>query len=290
MLSPTPLAGFAIKTMQAIDALSNGQPALPHRHYHYTVIWAMQAEGIHYIDFQAFPLQPNTIYFIAPEQMHRLALVKPPTGEVIIFTADFLFAHVMSVDLFNQIDLFFNCSQTVPVVLTSAQAETIHPLIDAMHRESEIERFHHQAALGALLRLFLLYCGRARLTGQVGSPPTKIIPLVKDFKKGVEAHFQQLHKVSHYADLLNVTAHHLNETFKAATGSSAKEHIQARIILEAKRLAHSTHQSVKEVAFELGFADPAHFSKFFKNCVGSSYSDFRDRLAATSPNTPPKKP
>ncbi len=162
-----------------------------------------------------------------------------------MFTADFLFAHVMSVDLLDQIDLFFNRSATIPVVLTSAQAEALHPLIDAMHREFETERVHQQAALGALVRLFLLYSGRARLNGPVGSPSTKIVFLVKDFRKGVEAHFQQLHKVSHYADLLNVSAHHLNETFKAATGSSAKEYIQGRIILEAKRLAHFTHQRVK---------------------------------------------
>jgi AraC-like DNA-binding protein len=56
--------------------------------------------------------------------------------------------------------------------------------------------------------------------------------------------------------------------------------IQERLILEAKRLFHYTDKSAKEIAQELGFEDAAHFSRFFKNHMNVSPSDFRKTLQA----------
>jgi AraC-like DNA-binding protein len=61
------------------------------------------------------------------------------------------------------------------------------------------------------------------------------------------------------------------------TGKTAKEHIQARIALEAKRLLHFSDLSVKEIGFQLGFPEPANFSAFFKKCTGSSPSNFKSK-------------
>ena len=48
-----------------------------------------------------------------------------------------------------------------------------------------------------------------------------------------------------------------------------------RIMLEAKRFATYSETSVKEVAYNLGFEDPAHFSKLFKNQEGLGFTEFR---------------
>jgi len=49
-----------------------------------------------------------------------------------------------------------------------------------------------------------------------------------------------------------------------------------RLVLEAKRKLSFSHQSVKEISYELGFEDPAYFSRFFKNHAGIAPQDFRD--------------
>jgi AraC-like DNA-binding protein len=49
-------------------------------------------------------------------------------------------------------------------------------------------------------------------------------------------------------------------------------------VIEAKRMGIHTDLTSKEIAFSLGFDDPAHFSKFYKNITGSSFSDFRAEL------------
>jgi AraC-like DNA-binding protein len=74
---------------------------------------------------------------------------------------------------------------------------------------------------------------------------------------------------------LNVTADYLNKTVKNITGKSAKEHIQTKIIIEAKRSLLFSEISSKELAYELGFEESAHFNNFFKKITGQTPSEFR---------------
>jgi AraC-like DNA-binding protein len=91
----------------------------------------------------------------------------------------------------------------------------------------------------------------------------------------VEQKFITHKKVTEYADHLAVTPNYLNEIVKRASGFPASHHIQQRIVLEAKRHATYSDSSMKEIAYHLGFDDIAHFSKFFKNVVGQSFTDFK---------------
>lgn len=83
--------------------------------------------------------------------------------------------------------------------------------------------------------------------------------------------------VSDYARELAVTPNYLNEIIRKKTGIAASDHIKNRIILEAKREAVHGGGSMKEIAYRLGFDDLAHFSKYFKNATGRSFTEFRKR-------------
>ena len=72
---------------------------------------------------------------------------------------------------------------------------------------------------------------------------------------------------------------YLNRTVKKMTGLTASYHIQQQIILEAKRQAIHSNVSMKEIAYFLGFDNLAHFSKFFKNNSGMSFSTFKKERA-----------
>jgi AraC family transcriptional activator of pobA len=101
---------------------------------------------------------------------------------------------------------------------------------------------------------------------------------MQQIRELLDKHYHDWHKVAEYASALNITADHLNNVLKINLGKSAKEMIFQRIVLEAKRLGLHTELTSKEIAYRLGFDDPAHFSKFFKNENGESFSDFRSAL------------
>lgn len=95
------------------------------------------------------------------------------------------------------------------------------------------------------------------------------------FLASVERLYVQKKQVSEYADELAVSANYLSEVIKRISGYSASFHIQQRIILEAKRKSKATDNSMKKIAFELGFEDPSTFSKYFRTNTGTNFTDFR---------------
>ena len=99
--------------------------------------------------------------------------------------------------------------------------------------------------------------------------------LLKSFRKMVDEKFADWHQIADYATALNVTPDHLNRVVKNIIGVTAKEYVQSRIIVEAKRLLYFSDQSAKEIGYLLGFSEPANFSAFFKNITGISPSNFK---------------
>ena len=126
--------------------------------------------------------------------------------------------------------------------------------------------------LGAYLKLFLIECNTSCTILPESNPQNIEVgrTLVRNFKDLVENHFSEWHQVKNYASALNVTPGYLNEVIKTSIGQSAKEYIQNRLVLEARRLSLFTSRSFKEIGFGLGFNDPSHFSKFFKSSTGRS--------------------
>ena len=99
--------------------------------------------------------------------------------------------------------------------------------------------------------------------------------LIRAFKKSVDKNYKKEHSTTFYAHELYITPDHLNRTVKAKIGTTAKECIQSRIIIEAKRLLYITALTSKEIAYELGFNEPANFSAFFKKHTQLSPSNFK---------------
>ncbi|WP_316804243.1 helix-turn-helix transcriptional regulator [Pedobacter nototheniae] len=102
--------------------------------------------------------------------------------------------------------------------------------------------------------------------------------LTGDFKILLEKSFLKLKKPTEYATRLNVSAAYLNECVKQVTGFPVSHHIQQRVILETKRLLFHTNKSVKEIAADLGYDDPAYFSRLFKKITGASALSFKNKI------------
>ena len=84
-----------------------------------------------------------------------------------------------------------------------------------------------------------------------------------------------LPSVAYCAGELNLSANYFGDLIKKETGTSAQEYIQSKIIDVAKEKMFDGNKSVNEIAYELGFKYPQHFSRLFKKRVGRSPNEYR---------------
>lgn len=81
--------------------------------------------------------------------------------------------------------------------------------------------------------------------------------------------------VNYCAEKLFLSANYLGDLLKKETGKSAQEHIQLKLIDVAKERIYDPDKSIGEIAYELGFKYPQHFTRMFKKQVGKSPLEFR---------------
>jgi AraC family transcriptional activator of pobA len=101
------------------------------------------------------------------------------------------------------------------------------------------------------------------------------LDLVRKYNFMVENHYKKQHQVKFYAEHLYKSPKTLSNVFALYNYKSPLLVIQERVLLEAKRLLFYTERSSKEIAYELGFEDANHFSKFFKKHTGQAPTDFK---------------
>jgi len=101
--------------------------------------------------------------------------------------------------------------------------------------------------------------------------------LVSGFRRLIEDAFRSDWSLADYAAALNVSESRLRNACVTVTDRSPMQIVHARIILEAKRQLLYTSTSVNEIAYELGFDDPAYFTRFFSQRIGMSPRTFRSR-------------
>lgn len=81
--------------------------------------------------------------------------------------------------------------------------------------------------------------------------------------------------VEDYADELNVSRDRLGSAVKRATGVSPRAYLHRLLLRDAMELLANTGMPISQVAFRLGFADPAYFTRFFKRETGQNPGAFR---------------
>lgn len=99
--------------------------------------------------------------------------------------------------------------------------------------------------------------------------------LYNDFVALVRQNFASNSDVASYSDKLNVGSAYLGQVCRRIAGRSPKSIIDDFIVKDIERQLTKTNRTIQEIALSLGFSSQAHLSKFFKNIVGKSPSEFR---------------
>ena len=184
-------------------------------------------------------------------------------GFVLLFNLDF-FLHNNFPHKFIANKKILQASIKPYLVVNAYQAKELTNIFEVIYNECEGTKNHKNELIA--LKIIELLILSERLFAEEHNFDTNLPAkdIIKRFVNLVERNFLHERSVAFYAKKLNVHPNHLISLVKKFTGSTAKEAIMGRIILETKYLLHSTNLSIKEISNQLGFEDPNYFSVFFK--------------------------
>jgi AraC family transcriptional activator of pobA len=247
---------------------------IPHRKDHYLIVFIRRAGGTRqWLDMTPYTLKDNTIYFYGPGRI----IVKEESEQLwstgIAFTREFLsFQENASL---SDLPIIQNLQNGHELLLRETDAEVIEEMLTKLNVEYQNPGEWQQRMLGAYLSLLLTYLSRLYTAQFKNSNASADMLLLKKYHTKINECFRELHEVSEYAALLNISAGHLSEVVKTQSGKPAIKHIHDRLVLEARRLLFHTSNSLKEVAFDLGFSDASYFNRFFKRETGVTPAGYR---------------
>jgi AraC family transcriptional regulator, transcriptional activator of pobA len=243
-----------------------------HRHTYQEILWLTEGQGQHTIDDQLFPLEHNTFYLIYQGQVHHFIKGENLEGFLIRFNNEFLNEisplERLTLPLFNKINLqnseditYFNTLITTTYkefISTSPQKNAIvrHLLMVLLYKLTDIK----QALQMAIVQ---------------NSEADDVVFL--RFTTILEQKFTEQVDTQHFATELSISSRQLCNIVKQHSGRTTKQLIIDRRILEAKRLLAYTQNSLKEIAYQLGFDDTAYFCRTFKTQTGFTPTEFKSK-------------
>ena len=270
--------GLAINAFE-IQVLKKGEPLVPDVKELYSIIWIRKGSGAISIDMRTYTINSDTIYCIKPGQAVKFEPAEETEGYTLSFSADFLAMAGNHMEPLYHSPLFHPLSPFSIIKVENRMGLEMLQVAEKMITEFSNAYPGKEEILRGLLKIFLVYLNRQQEELQPQLMNLNQSGLASKFFSLLEKNFANRKMVSDYAQDLSVTPNYLNEIVKRASGFPASFHIRQRIILEAKRKAAYVRASMKEIAYDLGFDDIAHFSKYFKNASGVSFTDFRKEIS-----------
>jgi AraC family transcriptional regulator, transcriptional activator of pobA len=153
-------------------------------------------------------------------------------------------------------------------------------IFEAIAREFAGGGFGRAQALTSLAGLLATWFARAQTRRAAGAEGGQRpgADLLARFQAMVERDYRDHRPLADYARALGVTPTHLSRVARALTGRPASELVLERRLLEARRALAYTTMQVAEIAYMLGYGDPAYFARVFARATGESPSAFRARM------------
>ena len=272
-----PALGFEIFRLSQLYARAAGDPVglgleIPQRNEFHTIYLGLRGHGRLIIDFTPVPLGAGQLTFSACGRVQQFVPDRSVEAWLLLFKPEFLLAGGDSPD---PLALPATLAPSWPVPTIAMPRPEARALIAiAEQLEAEHARPFDELqpwVLTALLRVLMLRAERL-----IERAPPVPAP-VQRFLTVLERDHATTRSVDHYARKAGISARRLAELVHAHAGTSTKQVIDRRVILEQKRLLVHTDISVKELAARTGFAEPTNLVKFFRHHVGTTPLEFRNR-------------
>ncbi|MEK6481293.1 helix-turn-helix transcriptional regulator [Catalinimonas sp. 4WD22] len=230
-----------------------------------------------------YDYQEGTLVFIAPGQVvtvENKGETYQPKGLALIFHPDLI--HGTSLGRHIQEYTFFGYQSNEALHVSERERKIVLDCFSKIEYELDhaIDK-HSKKLIVDNIELFLNYCVRfyERQFTTRDHVHTGILEgfehLLNDYFQTDKAQRLGLPSVAWCAGELNLSPNYFGDLVKKETGQSAQDYIQSKLIEVAKEKIFGPNKTVNEIAYELGFKYPQHFTRFFKERVGHSPNKYR---------------
>jgi AraC-like DNA-binding protein len=265
--------------------LSKADPRHHRRmHYGFYVVFFKQIMcgdlryGCHYYDYEE-----GTLVFLAPGQVigeNKNEEYYQPQGHALVFHPDLLLGTSLGQHIHEY--SFFSYQVNEALHLSAHERQVMQDCFAKIEFELNQPVDKHSARLiVANIELFLNYCIRfydrqfiTRTQANQGILE-RFENLLNDYFQSDKAQNLGLPTVGYCAEQFFLSANYFGDLIKRETGKSAQEYIQLKLISVAKERIFDPSKSMSEIAYELGFKYPQHFSRVFKQHVGYAPNEYR---------------
>lgn len=235
--------------------------------------------GRNYYDYQE-----GTLVFIAPGQVTEIensGAMYQPMGHALVFHPDLIrgTALAKTIQEYN----FFSYQSNEALHLSDRERQIVMDCFAKIEFELQqnVDK-HSKKLIASNIELFLNYCERfydrqfiTRDNANKGILE-KFEALLNDYFLSDKPQLIGLPSVAYFANELHLSANYFGDLIKKETGQSAKEYVQGKMIEVAKNKVFHSDKTVNEIAYELGFKYPQHFSRLFKQRVGYTPNEYRN--------------
>ncbi|MBL4559381.1 MAG: AraC family transcriptional regulator [Labilibaculum sp.] len=230
-----------------------------------------------------YDYEEGTLIFISPSQVFGIdsnGEKRQAAGNAIIFHPDLIHGTSLGKNIKDY--TFFSYEVHEALHLSARERDLINDIIEKIRYELEYPiDAHSKTLIVSYIELFLNYSKRF-YERQFNTRSHVNKDLLSRFEKVLDEYFASdkplvigSPTVSYCAEKLFLSPNYLGDLLKKETGKSALEHIQLKMINVAKEKIFDTSKSISDIAYELGFKYPQHFTRMFKKEVGYTPNEYR---------------
>ncbi|WP_158979332.1 helix-turn-helix domain-containing protein [Cellulophaga sp. L1A9] len=270
---------FEIKSLATLYKDFHKDLIKPHRTDFYQIIWFKKGISKHMVDFNLIKIQPNTLLFVDKNSIQCFDETVQIEGEILLFTDNF-FCKTEEDTRFLRSSMLFNDLYAISTIQIQERTSLYHNLFRFIATElRKVTDIYQSDILRNHLKNLLLFSERERQNqhSAIINKGSDLDCVIK-FRNLLDRQFHFQKSVTKYTDQLNVTQKRLNNATLKVMDITPKQMIDARVILEAKRLLVHTADSVKEIGYTLGFEEPTNFVKYFKKHQTTTPIEFRNKF------------
>lgn len=234
-----------------------------------------------------YDFDDGTVICLAPGQtigVHRMPGGPVPVAIGLMFHPDLLHGTALAKKM-KQFT-FFSYTSNEALHLSSDECAVIQNYMDNINRELEhpVDKFSRQlfvSNIEVLLNYCMRFYERQFVTrGELNNDVlARFEQLLNEYWDSGEAKIYGLPTVKYFADKICLSPNYFGDLIKTATGKSAQERIQSKIIEMSKEAILNPRLNTKQIANMLGFQYPQHFLRFFKKRVGCTPKEFKNSVA-----------